>query len=104
MAWDIKVPPADVVQASVAATFSIALDKGSAGRFVLSYSDEDGLPFSRPRTFALSTDGVTLMDVDKGQGVNWTPAGDAKQFAAAVAYFTEVVQALIDQGIAAPKR
>lgn len=105
MAWNIKVPPADVVQASVAASFGIALDKGSAGRFTLTYTDEDNLPFSRPRTFTLDVDGLKLTDVDRNVLLNWTPPKDsAIDNAAMVAYLTSIVQALIDQGLASPKR
>ena len=103
MAWNIKVPPADVIVASVAATFSIALDKGNPGRFVLSYTDEDGLPFSRQRTFTLDVDGKTLFDMDRNQGVNWNPP-DPAAFTKAAECLSTVVQALVDQNLATPKR
>ena len=105
MAWNIKVPPVEVVEASVAAGFSIQLDKGRPGRLTLTYTDEDGLSFGRGRTFDLSVDGLTITDMDRNQQVGWTPPVDSgKKNAAMVEYLTAVVQSLIDQGLATPKR
>ncbi len=107
MAWNVKVAPQDVVVASVAARFTVELEKGTDGGFVLTFFDEDGLPFGngRPRSLTLAPDGVTLTDVDRRQQLNWTPPKDnEKAYPAAIATLTANVQAMIDQGLVAPRR
>ncbi len=107
MAWNVKIAPQEVVVASVAARFTIDLEKGTAGAFTLTFTDEDGLTFGngRPRTVTLAPDGTTLTDVDRKQELNWTPpAKNDVAFPAAIATLTAVVEALINQGLVAPRR
>jgi len=107
MAWNIKVAPVEVAVASVAARFYVELEKGTDGAFSLSFTDEDNLPFGngRPRTLTLAPDGVTLSDSDRKQQLNWTPPKDnEKNYPAAISTLTAIVQAMIDQGLVAPRR
>ena len=105
MAWNVKAVPAQVVVCGVSATVDILLDRGAPISILLSYTDEDGQPFAKARSFALSLDGLKMNDMQKGTGVTWVPpVGSAKDCPAAIAYLISVVQSLVDQGLAAPKR